>query len=40
MCHLPKYETLKNNSQYLELINKTPKRNAFFDEMEEQNKYN
>ncbi|MDR2718310.1 MAG: hypothetical protein LBB89_09645 [Treponema sp.] len=34
------YETLKNNPQYLELVNKKLRRNALFSELEEQNKYN
>jgi hypothetical protein len=34
------YETLKNNPQYLELINNKLKRDALFNQLEEQNKYN
>ena len=34
------YETLKNNPQYLELINKKLKRDGLFNILEEQNKYN
>jgi hypothetical protein len=34
------YETLKNDPQYLELVNKKLKRNGLFNKLEEQNKFN